>query len=171
EPRRTRFVGFAGGYHGDTFGAMAVARDPAFFGRFEPLLFETSLIPLSADALQAELARHRGAVAGVIAEPPGQRAGGMRMHPPQQLRDLFTVARRHGVLFLADEVMTGARTATLWAHQAAGIAPDLVCAGKTLAGGVLPLAATLAAPQLVAAWQTDDRSRTFFHGHSFTAHP
>jgi len=65
----------------------------------------------------------------------------------------------------------GGRTGTLWAHQAAGIAPDLICAAKTLAGGVLSLAATLAAPHIVAAWDTAERQRTFFHGHSFTAHP
>jgi adenosylmethionine-8-amino-7-oxononanoate aminotransferase len=88
------------------------------------------------------------------------------------LKDIAEVARNHNVLFIADEVMTGgSRTGTLWAHQAAGIAPDFICAGKTLAGGILPLAATLAAPHIVAAWDTADRSRTFFHGHSFTAHP
>ena len=65
----------------------------------------------------------------------------------------------------------GGRTGTLWPHQAAAIEPDLICAAKTLAGGVLPLAVTLAAPTIVAAWETADRSRTFFHGHSFTAHP
>jgi adenosylmethionine-8-amino-7-oxononanoate aminotransferase len=59
----------------------------------------------------------------------------------------------------------------LWAHQAAGVTPDLTCAAKTLAGGVLSLAATLASPEIVAAWDTEDRGRTFFHGHSFTAHP
>jgi adenosylmethionine-8-amino-7-oxononanoate aminotransferase len=171
EPQRTRFIGFEGGYHGDTFGAMAVGRDPVFFGRFEPLLFETAIVPLSAECLDAELIRQRGKVAAVIVEPLVQGAGGMRMHTPQQLRQLFEVARRHGVLFIADEVMTCGRTATLWAHEAAAIAPDLVCAGKTLAGGVLPLAATLVAPHVVAAWQTDDRTKTFFHGHSFTAHP
>jgi adenosylmethionine---8-amino-7-oxononanoate aminotransferase len=96
----------------------------------------------------------------------------MRMHTPAALRAISEVVRRHGVLFVADEVMTGGgRTGLLWAHQAAGIAPDLICAAKTLAGGVLPLAATLAAPSVVAAWETADRSRTFFHGHSFTAHP
>lgn len=65
----------------------------------------------------------------------------------------------------------GGRTGTLSAHQAAGIVPDLICAAKTLAGGVLPLAATLVSPRVVAAFDTADRSRTFFHGHSFTAHP
>jgi adenosylmethionine-8-amino-7-oxononanoate aminotransferase len=65
----------------------------------------------------------------------------------------------------------GGRTGWLWAHQSAGIAPDLICAAKTLAGGLLPLAATLAGPHIVAAWETSDPARTFFHGHSFTAHP
>jgi adenosylmethionine---8-amino-7-oxononanoate aminotransferase len=69
-------------------------------------------------------------------------------------------------------VMTGGgRTGTLWAHEMVGVVPDLVCAAKTLAGGILPLAATLAAPHVVAVWETSDRARTFFHGHSFTAHP
>jgi adenosylmethionine---8-amino-7-oxononanoate aminotransferase len=172
EPERTRFVGFEGGYHGDTFGAMAVGRDPVFFGRFEPLLFGASIVPLGAEQLAAELALQRGRVAGVIVEPLVQGAGGMRMHTPAELRELAVIARQHGVLLIVDEVMTGGgRTGTRWAFEAAGIVPDLICAGKTLAGGVLPLAATLAAPHLVAAFQTDDRRRTFFHGHSFTAHP
>ena len=172
EPGRTWFVGFEGAYHGDTFGAMAVGRDPVFFGAFEPLLFRAEQVALSVEHLEACLTRHRGEVAAVIVEPLVQGAGGMRMHTPEALRALFEVARRYDALFVADEVMTGGgRTGTLWAHQAAGIAPDLICAAKTLAGGVLPLAATLAAPAVVAAWDTPDRSRTFFHGHSFTAHP
>jgi len=172
EPGRTRFVGFEGGYHGDTFGAMSISRDPVFFGRFEPLLFEADIVPLSAEQLDKTLTTHTGRVAAIIVEPLVQGAGGMLMHSPQVLRDIFEVARKHGVLFIADEVMTGGgRTGRLWAHQSAGIAPDLICAAKTLAGGVLPLAATLAAPQIVEAWETNDPRRTFFHGHSFTAHP
>ncbi|HYV35519.1 MAG TPA: adenosylmethionine--8-amino-7-oxononanoate transaminase, partial [Gemmataceae bacterium] len=171
EPRRTRFIGFQNGYHGDTFGAMAVGRDPVFFGRFEPFLFQASVIPLDPELLDAELTKHGSEVAAVIIEPLVQGAGGMRMHSPAALRDLASIAHKHGVLFIADEVMTGGRTNTLWAHQAAQIVPDLICAGKTLAGGLLPLAATLAAPHIVQAFQTPDRSKTFFHGHSFTAHP
>jgi len=172
QPQRTCFVGLEGGYHGDTFGAMAVSRDPVFFGHFEPLLFHAEIVPVDAQRLDDVLRRRKGEVAGVIVEPLVQGAGGFRMHTPAELRALYEAARRHDVLFIADEVMTGGgRTGTLWAHQAAGIAPDLICAAKTLAGGVLPLAATLAAPEIVAAWDTDDRGRTFFHGHSFTAHP
>jgi adenosylmethionine-8-amino-7-oxononanoate aminotransferase len=150
---------------------MAVSRDPVFFGRFEPLLFSASIVPLEAEQLDAELTRRPGQVAAIIVEPLVQGAGGMRMHGPAQLRDLVSAARRHGVLVIADEVMTGNRLGTRWAHQIAGIVPDLLCAGKTLAGGVLPLAATLAAPHLVEAFDTPDRTRTLFHGHSFTAHP
>jgi adenosylmethionine-8-amino-7-oxononanoate aminotransferase len=172
EPGRTLFVGFEHGYHGDTFGAMAAGRDPLFFGRFEPLLFRTLNVPVSADRLASVLAKHRGEVAAVILEPLVQGAGGMRTHTPAELRDLFTVTREHGVYFIADEVMTGCgRTGSLWAFQQAGIAPDLICTSKTLAGGLLPLAATLASPEIVAAFDTADRTRTFFHGHSFTGHP
>jgi adenosylmethionine-8-amino-7-oxononanoate aminotransferase len=108
----------------------------------------------------------------VIVEPLVQGAGGMRMHAPELLGELGVIAHQHDVLLIADEVMTGGgRTGTLWAHQQAGVIPDLICAAKTLAGGVLPLAATLVAPHVVASFDSEDRSKTFFHGHSFTAHP
>jgi adenosylmethionine-8-amino-7-oxononanoate aminotransferase len=172
EPRRTLFVGFEHGYHGDTFGAMAASRDPVFFGRFEPLLFRAEIVPIDANRLDETLARYRGQVAAVIIEPLVQGAGGMHMHSAEELKALVDVSRRHEVLFIADEVMTGGgRLGSLWAHQLAGIAPDLICAAKTLTGGVLPLAATLVAPQIVAAFDSADPSATFFHGHSFTAHP
>jgi adenosylmethionine---8-amino-7-oxononanoate aminotransferase len=172
EAERTLFIGFENGYHGDTFGSMAVGRDPLFFGTFEPLLFRAQRVPISAERLDDALNCNRGRVGAVILEPLVQGAGGMRMHSVAELRAIFEVTRKHGVLFIADEVMTGChRTGSMWAFQAAGIAPDLICAAKTLAGGVLPLAATLASPDIVAAFDTADRERTFFHGHSFTAHP
>jgi adenosylmethionine-8-amino-7-oxononanoate aminotransferase len=171
EPQRTLFVGFENGYHGDTFGAMAVGRDPLFFGRFEPLLFRAVQVPVCAQRLDDVLKRRGPETAAVMIEPLVQGAGGMRMHSAETLRDLHAVARRHGVMFIVDEVMTAGRTGSYWAHSRAGIVPDLICAAKTLAGGVLPLAATLASPQIVAAFDVDDRAKTFFHGHSFTAHP
>ncbi|MCE9534477.1 MAG: adenosylmethionine--8-amino-7-oxononanoate transaminase [Planctomycetes bacterium] len=172
EPNRTLFVGFEDGYHGDTFGAMSVGRDPLFFGNFEPLLFKVERVPVSAERLDEVLTRQAGKVAAVIIEPLVQGAGGMRMHSPWELRAIYEVTRKHGVLFIADEVMTGChRTGPMWAFQAAGISPDLICTAKTLAGGILPLAATLASPAIVEAFDTADREKTFFHGHSFTAHP
>lgn len=172
EPKRTLFIGFEGAYHGDTFGAMSAGRNPVFFGRFEPLLFQARIVPLDPARLDDALNAHKNETAAVIVEPLLQAAGGMRMHSPQLLQSLFDAARRHKVLFIADEVMTGGgRLGPLWAHQAAGIAPDLVCAAKTLAGGVLPLAATLVAPHVVAAFDSANSECTFYHGHSFTAHP
>jgi adenosylmethionine-8-amino-7-oxononanoate aminotransferase len=171
-PGRTLYVGFENGYHGDTFGAMAVARDPVFFGRFEPLLFRCLQSPVLPESLDALLNQHQGEVAAIIIEPLVQGAGGMRFHSPETLRSLCDVAHKHNVLVIADEVMTGGgRTGTIWAHQQARVTPDLICAGKTLTGGMMPLAATLVAPNVVEAFQTPDRTKTFFHGHSYTAHP
>jgi adenosylmethionine-8-amino-7-oxononanoate aminotransferase len=172
QPGRTRFVGFEHGYHGDTFGAMAVSRDPVFFGRFEPLLFRADILPLDPDRLDSHLERHAQQIAAVLLEPLVQGAGGMHMHSAETLRQIVDIVHRHRTLFIADEVMTGGgRTGTLWAHQAVGVVPDLVCAAKTLAGGILPLAATLASPRIVEAFLSADRQRTLFHGHSFTANP
>lgn len=171
ESHRTLFVGFESAYHGDTFGAMAVGRDRLFFGAFEPLLFKAAQLPLDPNRLDEFLTERGHEVAGVIVEPLVQGAGGMRTHSPETLRDLFAAAKRHGLPFIADEVMTGNRTGRRWAFQHAGIAPDLICASKTLTGGVMPLAVTLAGPDVVGAFDTADRTRTFFHGHSFTAHP
>ena len=109
EPQRTLFVGFDGAYHGDTFGTMAVGRDPTFFGRFEPLLFRALKVPLDPGRLDEILQEHTGEVAAVVIEPLVQGAGGMRMHTPQTLRDLYEVARRRGIQFIVDEVMTGSR--------------------------------------------------------------
>ncbi len=171
EPDRRLFIGFENGYHGDTFGAMSVSRDPLFFGVFDPLLFNSLQVPVCAKQLDGALQAYAGKVAAVILEPLVQGAGGMRMHTPREVREIFEVTKRHGVLFIADEVMTGCRTGALWAHSHAGIAPDLICAAKTIAGGMLSIAATCVAPEIVAEFQTPDRTKTFFHGHSFTANP
>jgi adenosylmethionine-8-amino-7-oxononanoate aminotransferase len=85
EPQRTLFLGFDDGYHGDTFGAMAVGRDPVFFGRFDALLFRTLQVPVAADRLDVLLSQHKGKVAAIIIEPLVQGAGGMRMHSPAVL--------------------------------------------------------------------------------------
>jgi adenosylmethionine---8-amino-7-oxononanoate aminotransferase len=172
EPGRTLFIGFEHGYHGDTFGAMSVGRDQLFFGRFEPLLFRAVQVPVDANRLDDALQAHPGEVAAVIIEPLVQGAGGMRMHSPGELAAIAEVCRRHDVLLIADEVMTGfGRTGSLFAFQQARVIPDLVCVAKGITGGVLPLSATLVSPRIVEAFDTPDRAKTFFHGHSFTANP
>jgi adenosylmethionine-8-amino-7-oxononanoate aminotransferase len=172
QERRSLFVGFENAYHGDTLGAMSVSRDPVFFGRFEPLLAPAQILPLDPDRLDDFLRKHPNQVAAVIVEPLIQAAGGMRMHEPSVLRQLWEVTRQHESLFIVDEVFTGCgRTGWLWAHQAAQVEPDLVCVGKTLAGGLLPLAATLVSERVVRPFDGTDPEQTFYHGHTFTAHP
>ena len=170
QSQRSTFIGFEHGYHGDTFGAMAVSRDPVFFGPFEPLLFQAEILPLDPNRVDDWLTKHPQEVAALVVEPLVQ---GARRHalprPGHAPCDLFDVARRHDVLTIADEVMTGlGRLGPFWAHQAAGISPDFIASAKTIAGGMLSLAATLVAPRIVDVFQGRER---FCHGHSFTAHP
>ena len=166
---RHRYIGFEGGYHGDTFGAMAVSRDPVFFGRFEPLLFAADIVAVDPNALAEKLSDD---VAAVIIEPLVQGAGGMLMHSPETLAAIAAVCAAQGVPLIVDEVMTGGyRVGPRWAHQRCAFTPDIVCAGKTLTGGTMPLAATIASARIVEAFDTPDTSQTLFHGHSFTAHP
>ncbi len=171
-PERSEFVGFEGGYHGDTCGAMSVSRDRVFFGHFEPLLFPAHIIPLCPDRLSELLDEKADRIAAIVLEPLVQGAGGMRIYSPELLRQLVAVARQHGVLVILDEVLTGLyRTGRFWAHQHAGVRPDLVCTAKALAGGLCPLAATLVAPQIVSAFTEAEPQHVFYHGHTFTAHP
>jgi adenosylmethionine---8-amino-7-oxononanoate aminotransferase len=96
----------------------------------------------------------------------------MLIYPPQVLAAMKGICEAHGVLFIADEVMTGwGRTGTLFACEQAGIAPDIACYSKGLTGGSLPLAVTLCRTDVFDAHYSTDRSRTFFHSSSYTANP
>ncbi|MFN0242316.1 MAG: adenosylmethionine--8-amino-7-oxononanoate transaminase [Planctomycetota bacterium] len=172
ESQRTVFVALEGGYHGDTFGAMAAGDPDPFFEPFRPLLFRVARARVDAQSVSDTLDELGDRAAGVIVEPLVQGAGGMRMHTPQFLRDVRALCDRHHVPLIADEVMTGfGRTGALFACEVAGVVPDLMCVAKGLTGGVLPLAATLATEALFEAFLSQDRGRAFFHGHSFTANP
>ncbi|HEX5138685.1 MAG TPA: aspartate aminotransferase family protein [Planctomycetota bacterium] len=158
--RRTRFLALDHAYHGDTVGAMSVSGIPLFRDTFENLLFTVE--------------RYRGEisddVAAVLVEPILQGAGGMRVHPPAFLAEVAARCRAAGTLLVADEVLTGfGRTGRMFACEHADVRPDIACLAKGLTG-MLPFAATLATEEIYAAF-LGDRSRTFFHGHSFTGNP
>jgi adenosylmethionine-8-amino-7-oxononanoate aminotransferase len=124
------------------------------------------------DAMDALLARHRGQVAAVLVEPMLQGAGGMIMWPADYLAGLRRLCDAHGTLLIADEVLTGfGRTGRLFACEHAGISPDIICLSKALTGGYMPLGATVVSDRVYEAFLSPDRTRTFFHGHSFTANP
>ncbi|MEZ6140343.1 MAG: adenosylmethionine--8-amino-7-oxononanoate transaminase [Zavarzinella sp.] len=171
QAQRTTFITFENSYHGDTFGAMSISRDPVFFGRFEPFFFDVKQIPVDPAALEEFLATHHEHCAGLILEPLVQGAGGMKMHSPETLKQIAELANKYGVLFIADEVMTGGRTGKMWAHQNCEVVPDFICSGKIITGGVLPMAVTLVNSRVCEQFCIADRTKTFFHGHSYTANP
>jgi len=164
-------------YHGDTIGAMSVGARGVFNRAYEPLLFDVLRVPFphagreqaTYDAL--DRACREGAAAFIV-EPLILGAGGMLIYPPSVLAEMHAICARHGVLFIADEVMTGwGRTGTLLACGQAGVAPDILCLSKGLTGGAVPLAVTMASEPVFAAHYSTDRARMFFHSSSYTANP
>jgi adenosylmethionine-8-amino-7-oxononanoate aminotransferase len=124
------------------------------------------------ETLAAQLERHAGQVAAVLVEPMLQGAGGMIVWPAEFLAGVRRLCNEHGVLMIADEVMTGfGRTGRLFACEHAGVTPDIICLSKALTGGYMPLGVTAATERVYDAFLSEDRSRTFFHGHSFTGNP
>ncbi len=182
---RPRLIAFAGAYHGDTFGAMAVGERSIFSAAFEPLLFAVARAPWPATWWGDEAVEQREAealtelerllavpTAAVILEPLLQGAGGMAMVRPQFLQGVERLVRQAGALLIADEVLTGfGRCGTLLASQRAGIHPDLITLSKGLTGGFLPMGVTLAREAIFQGFVSAEASRTFFHGHSYTANP
>lgn len=172
-PRRNLFLCFEGAYHGDTFGTMAIGRDPVFFAEFEDMLFEVVQIPMREPELIAAIERHGDRLAGLIVEPLIQAASGMRFQTPSQLEGLCRLARAADLPVIFDEVMTGfGRTGKLFAMEhLQDFIPDLVCLAKGLSGGVLPLAATVVNDRVCEPWLDGNRAKMLFHGHSYTANP
>ena len=184
EPRRKKLLALRGGYHGDTFGAMAVC-DPVtgMHGLFAGALpvhcfaerprcrFDE---PCSDDDVReiAELLRaHREELAAVILEPIVQGAGGMWFYAPEYLRRVRALCDEHGVLLIADEIATGfGRTGAMFACEHAGVAPDVLCVGKALTGGTLSLAATLASGEIAAVIARGEPG-VFMHGPTFMGNP
>lgn len=175
---RHRIVCMDHGYHGDTVGTMSVGARGVFNAAYQPLLYDVTHIPFpdqghdEQSVAAFEQACAQGDVAALVVEPLILGAGGMKMYTAATVRALYDVCRKHDVLFIADEVMTGwGRTGTRFACEQAGITPDILCLAKGLTGGSVPLAATLAREELFKAHYSQDRSKTFFHSSSFTANP
>ncbi len=187
---KNRFVGLAGGYHGETVGALAVTDIALFREAYAPLVRLSDTVP-SPDARQAlpgetaaDVARRAAAglevwlqanhqeTAALIAEPLVQCAAGMAMHDAEYLRLARTLCDRYEVHLVVDEIAVGfGRTGSLFAHQQAGIRPDFICLSKGLTGGTLPLSAVLTTDAVYTAFYDDDVARGFLHSHSYTGNP
>lgn len=187
---RSTFITLHHAYHGDTVGAMSASEASIFTDPFTSMLFQVVRAespycyrcPLGLDrarcqidclgSLAAALATHESRVAAVLVEPMLQGAGGMIVWPAEFLAGVRRLCDEHGVLMIADEVLTGfGRTGKMFACEHAGIAPDIICLSKAITGGYMPLGATVATEAIYESFLSTDRTRTFFHGHSFTANP
>lgn len=188
EKNRTYFLSFEGGYHGDTFGAMAVGAKSGFHDAYEALFFKVLHLPFSATwlddgnieekevvalaALEVYLEQYGQQIAALIVEPLVQGASGMRMCRVEFLRKVIARVRQYNILVIYDEIMTGfGRTGKHFAMDHVNIAPDLLCVSKGITGGFLPLALTVATASIYEAFLDDDWKKSFVHGHSYTANP
>jgi adenosylmethionine-8-amino-7-oxononanoate aminotransferase len=187
---RRVFVALHHAYHGDTVGAMSASEDSLFTRPFAPMLFSvvrahspycyrcplgltraTCNIDCLGD-LERRLQELGSTVAGVLVEPMLQAAGGMIVWPSEFLAGVRRLCDCYGTLMIADEVLTGfGRTGKMFACEHAGVSPDIICLSKALTAGYLPMGVTAATDAIYEAFLSEDRSKTFFHGHSYTANP
>jgi len=186
-PEKREIVALAHGYHGDTAGAMSVSDASPFTEPFESMRYPVHRVhsaycyrcPVGLQReschiecvrqLESLLAERADRIAAVIVEPLLQGAGGMIVHPTEFLQRVREACTRHGVLLIADEVLTGfGRCGKMFACDLANVAPDLMCLSKGLTGGFMAMGATLCTDQLEAAFRTENRAHTFYHGHSYT---
>ncbi len=191
ETRRTRFISLTNSYHGETLGALSVGDVALYKEIYQPLLLDTITVK-SPDCHEREpgeswadystrafvemetaLARHAGEVCAVIVEPLVQCAGSMRMYDPVYLKLLRRACDRHRVHLIADEIAVGfGRTGTLFACEQAAITPDILCLGKGLTGGYLPLSVCLTTDDVYQAFYAEYGARkAFLHSHSYTGNP
>ncbi|WP_292531070.1 adenosylmethionine--8-amino-7-oxononanoate transaminase [Methylocystis sp.] len=174
---RTRVVALEHGYHGDTIGTMSAGARSPFNAPYEPLLYEVTRIPFpmrgrEQETLDALERACRDKPAALLVEPLILGAGGMLMYGADTLAEMRRICAHYGVLFIADEVMTGfGRTGTLFACEQADVIPDIACYAKGLTGGALPLAVTMCRSEIFEAHLSQDRARAFFHSSSYTANP
>lgn len=175
---RKRIIAIEGAYHGDTFGSMSVGDRSIFSAPFSPYLFDVAFVKFPENGNenivldQFKSIIDLGDTSAFIYEPLVQAAGGMRFYSAEVLSNMIQYAQSKDVICIADEVFTGfGRSGKLLASDHIQHKPDLIALSKGLTGGTLPLGVTAVSSKIVAAFQTTNFTKTFFHGHSYTANP
>lgn len=187
---RTKFVSLSGDYHGDTLGAVSVGFVEDFHKMFTPIVKpsfkadapccktcaydkteETCLLECFV-SMQSVFEQHAYEIAAVIVEPLCQGASGMRMYTPRYLKKLSELCLQNDVLLIIDEIAMGfGRTGKMFAFEHAGIDPDIVCIGKGLSGGYLPISASIVKEKIFNTFSDTKEDKTFYHGHTFAGNP
>lgn len=182
---RKRFVAFDGAFHGETVGASSLCGVDVFRRPFAGVLLDCIFVPppqradasddasyaRAFDALERLVREGKNSIAAVVLEPLVQGAAGMRMYDAAYLKHAREVCDRYDVLLVIDEVFTGyGRTGRMWASDAAGISPDMMCLAKGFTGGVLPMSATMTNARVFDAF-LGAPERAFHHGHSYCGNP
>ncbi|MFN8238489.1 MAG: adenosylmethionine--8-amino-7-oxononanoate transaminase [Chitinophagales bacterium] len=175
---RNTIIAFKNAYHGDTFGAMSVGARGVFNQPFEPFLFDVSFVDLPDEANFSQVMNdfedvlRKKKVAAFIFEPLVQGSAGMLMYEAGYLDKMIAAAREREVICIADEVMTGfGRTGKVFASDYLSHQPDIYCLSKGITGGFMPLGVTTCTQKIYDAFLSDDKLKTFFHGHSYTGNP
>ncbi|MDM8175173.1 adenosylmethionine--8-amino-7-oxononanoate transaminase [Olivibacter sp. LS-1] len=173
---KKKIIALKDAYHGDTFGTMSVSARSNWTKPFENYLFEVIFLEvpneLSLKTIKEKLYAIRQEVACFIYEPLVQGSAGMKMYEASHLSELLCFCKELGILLIQDEVFTGfGRTGKLFAADYLHTQPDIMCLSKGLTGGTLPLGVTSCTEPIYHAFLSNDRTKTLFHGHSYTANP
>ena len=190
KPQKTKFVALDFAYHGDTLGAVSVGYLEHFHKPFKSALFPVFQAPSPCcgtcafhesedrcltecfDTMRLIVKEHAHELAAVILEPMCQGSGGMRLQSPEYLRRLAALCKEEGVLLIADEIAVGmGRTGRMFACDHAGVLPDIVCLGKSLSAGYLPISAAVARGSIYETFSDLPEDHTFYHGHTFAGNP
>lgn len=172
--KRNKILAFHNSYHGDTFGAMSISERGIYTLAFQDKLFEVIFIDTpngqNIDSIISAINGHKDEIACIIYEPLVQGAGLMAMYEPEHLNDLLKFLKHEKIICIADEVLTGFfRTGKLFASDYMEEKPDIICLSKALTGGTMALGVTACTQNIYDAFVSDDKMKTLFHGHSFTA--
>jgi adenosylmethionine-8-amino-7-oxononanoate aminotransferase len=176
EKNRNKIIAFHHSYHGDTFGAMSISERGTYTVAFRDKLFEVIFIdtPCAENIylINEAIEKYKNEIACFIYEPLLQGAGGMKMHNAEHLNSILSISKKEKIISIADEVLTGFyRTGKFFAGDYLLEKADIICLSKGLTGGTMALGVTACTSKIYDAFVSDDKTKTFFHGHSFTANP
>lgn len=176
--KRTTFIAFENGFHGDTFGAMSTSGLSVYNGPFEDFLIDIHRIPVPNGENHTEILEQlaeiiaNNKIAAFVYEPIVQGAAGMKIHNIEGLNKIIEYCKNNDVLTIADEVMTGfGKTGKNFASDHVATKPDIICLSKALTGGLVPMAITSCTQKIYDAFLSNDIAKGYFHCHTYSANP